>query len=99
VTLTAAAGRRVMFVLPAASYTIIGHRHLRRDAPEDVHATRRDVTYPASANHYFPDAHLRSATCGDVGGIRPLAAHGRDRAPSSASREHSIVESVPGSCA
>jgi glycerol-3-phosphate dehydrogenase len=99
VTLTAPQDGRVMFVLPSGYYTIIGTTD-SYDAtrPDDVHATRRDVAYLLeAANHYFPDAHLEER---DVvaawAGIRPLAAHGATDAPSSASREHSIVESAPG---
>jgi glycerol-3-phosphate dehydrogenase len=99
VTLTAPQDGRVMFVLPAGSHAIIGTTD-SYDAtkPEDVHATRADVTYLLeAANHYFPNAQL---TEGDVvsawAGIRPLAADSATDAPSSASREHSIVESAPG---
>ena len=58
----------------------------------------RDVTYLLeAANHYFPDAHLTERDVVSTwAGIRPLAAHGATGAPSSASREHSIVESTPG---
>ena len=99
VTLTAPQDGRVMFVLPAGYYTIIGTTDTY-DAtrPDEVHATRADVEYLLeAANHYFPEAHLSE---GDVvsawAGIRPLAAHGATATPSSASREHSIVESAPG---
>jgi glycerol-3-phosphate dehydrogenase len=99
VTLTAPQDGRVMFVLPAGYYTIIGTTDTY-DAtdPEEVHATRADVTYLLeAANYYFPDAKLTER---DVvaawAGIRPLASSGATGAPSSASREHSIDESVPG---
>jgi glycerol-3-phosphate dehydrogenase len=99
VTLTAPQDGRVMFVLPSGSYTIIGTTDTY-DAthPEEVHATRGDVTYLLeAANHYFPDAHLTERDVVSTwAGIRPLAAHGATGAPSSASREHSIVESTPG---
>jgi glycerol-3-phosphate dehydrogenase len=99
VTLTAPQDGRVMFVLPAGSYTIIGTTDTY-DAtqPDEVHATRRDVAYLLeAANHYFPDAHLTEQDVVSAwAGIRPLAAQGATVAPSSASREHSIVESVPG---
>ena len=99
VTLTAPQDGRVMFVLPAGHYTIIGTTDTY-DAtqPDDVHATRRDVTYLLdAANHYFPDAHLTEQDVVSAwAGIRPLAAQGATGAPSSASREHSIVETAPG---
>ena len=99
VTLTAPQDGRVMFVLPAGHYTLIGTTDTY-DAtqPDDVHATRRDVTYLLeAANHYFPEARLTERDVVSAwAGIRPLAAHGATGAPSSASREHSIVESTPG---
>jgi glycerol-3-phosphate dehydrogenase len=99
VTLTAPQDGRVMFVLPAGYYTIIGTTDTY-DAtrPEDVHATRADVTYLLdAANHYFPEANLTEQdVIGAWAGIRPLAASGATGAPGSASREHSIEESAPG---
>ena len=99
VTLTAPQDGRVMFVLPSGRYTIIGTTDTY-DAtqPNEVHAARRDVTYLLeAANHYFPDARLTEQDVVSAwAGIRPLAAHGATGAPSSASREHSIVETVPG---
>ena len=99
VTLTAPQDGRVMFVLPAGPYAIIGTTD-SYDAtrPEDVHATRADVEYLlAAANHYFPEARLTERDVVSAwAGIRPLAAHGATTSPSSASREHSIVESAPG---
>ncbi|HKP16581.1 MAG TPA: glycerol-3-phosphate dehydrogenase/oxidase [Gemmatimonadaceae bacterium] len=99
VTLTAPQDGRVMFVLPSGYYTIIGTTDTYdAEDPEDVHATRGDVTYLLeAANHYFPDAHLTERDVVSTwAGIRPLAAHGATGAPSSASREHSIVESTRG---
>ena len=99
VTLTAPQDGRVMFVLPAGYYTIIGTTDTY-DAtrPEEVHATRRDVAYLLeAANHYFPEARLTGQDVVSAwAGIRPLAAHGATGAASSASREHSIVETAPG---
>jgi glycerol-3-phosphate dehydrogenase len=99
ITLTAPQDGRVMFVLPSGRHAIIGTTDTY-DAtlPDEVHATVADVEYLLdAANHYFPEARL---TPGDVvsvwAGIRPLAAAGATAAPSNASREHSIVESVPG---
>ena len=99
VTLTAPQDGRVMFVLPAGNYTIIGTTDTY-DAtqPEEVHATRRDVRYLLeAANHYFPEARLTEQDVVSAwAGIRPLAAQGATGAPSSASREHSIEETTPG---
>jgi glycerol-3-phosphate dehydrogenase len=99
VTLTAPQDGRVMFVLPAGYYAIIGTTD-SYDAtkPEEVHATRADVTYLLeAANHYFPNAQLTEHDVVSAwAGIRPLAAHGATGSPSSASREHSIDERVPG---
>ncbi|MEP6619521.1 MAG: glycerol-3-phosphate dehydrogenase/oxidase [bacterium] len=99
-TLIAPQDGRVMFVLPAGEFTIIGTTDTFDDvAPEDVRASVADVTYLLSAaNHFFPAAQL---TIGDVvsawAGLRPLAASSAGRSdPGSASREHSIVESEPG---
>lgn len=99
-TLVAPQDGRVMFVLPAGVFTIIGTTDTFDDvAPEDVRAAERDVAYLlAAANHYFPEAQLER---GDVvsawAGLRPLAT-GRGAAgdPGSASREHSIETTVPG---
>jgi glycerol-3-phosphate dehydrogenase len=99
VTLTAPQDGRVMFVLPAGAHAIIGTTDTYdATSPDDVHASAADVRYLLdAANHYFPEACLRET---DVvaawAGIRPLAAPGATGAPSSASREHSIVESAPG---
>ena len=99
-TLTAPQDGRVMFVLPAGAFTIIGTTDTFDDvAPEEVRANERDVSYLLeAANQYFPDAHLER---GDVvsawAGLRPLAAAphaGGD--PGSASREHAIHTTAPG---
>jgi glycerol-3-phosphate dehydrogenase len=100
VTLTAPQDGRVMFVLPAGLHAIIGTTDTY-DAtdPGDVHATEADVAYLlGAANHYFPQARLsRSDVVSAWAGIRPLAALGATSGdPSSASREHAIVESTPG---
>jgi len=99
VTLTAPQDGRVMFVLPAGLFAIIGTTDTYdATSPDDVHATARDVRYLLeAANHYFPEARLRESDVIAVwAGIRPLAAPGATGAPSSASREHSIVESAAG---
>jgi glycerol-3-phosphate dehydrogenase len=100
VTLTAPQDGRVMFVLPAGAHAIVGTTD-SYDAtpPDEVCATATDVAYLLeAANHYFPNAKLtRADVVSAWAGIRPLAAEGAaGRDPSSASREHSIVESAPG---
>jgi len=99
VTLTAPQDGRVMFVLPAGTHTIIGTTDTYdATSPDDVRATSADVRYLLEAvNFYFPEARLgESDVVTTWAGIRPLAAPGATGAPSSASREHSIVESAPG---
>jgi glycerol-3-phosphate dehydrogenase len=100
VTLIAPQDGRVMFVLPSRQHTIIGTTDsYDATAPEDVRATTADVAYLLdAANHYFPTAALtRADVVSAWAGVRPLAAFGaRAGDPSSASREHSIVESVSG---
>jgi glycerol-3-phosphate dehydrogenase len=98
-TLTAPQDGRVMFVLPAGLLAIIGTTDTYdATSPDDVHATSSDVRYLLdAANHYFREARLRESDVIAVwAGIRPLAAPGATGAPSSASREHSIVESAAG---
>jgi glycerol-3-phosphate dehydrogenase len=89
---------RVMFVLPAGAFTIVGTTDTDYGGPiDDVRASRADVEYLLrSANAYFPSAQLEPA---DVvaawAGIRPLVADGGAE-PSSTSREHSIAWTAPG---
>ena len=99
-TLVAPQDGRVMFVLPAGAFAIIGTTDTFDDVrPEDVRASEADVSYLlVAANHYFPDAQLER---GDVvsawAGLRPLAAgQGSAGDPGSASREHSITTTMPG---
>jgi glycerol-3-phosphate dehydrogenase len=97
-TILSAVDGRVMFVLPAGSFTIVGTTDTDYAGPvDDVRATRADVDYLLrSANEYFPAAQLQST---DVvaawAGIRPLVADG-DADPGSTSREHSITWTAPG---
>ena len=103
VTLLHPCDGRVMFVLPAGDFTIIGTTDTFDDeSPEEVRATPADVQYLLdAANHYFPDARLSSA---DVvaawAGIRPLAAGAPSEKspddPGAASREHAIGQPEPG---
>ena len=99
-TLLAPQDGRVMFVLPAGDFAIIGTTDSFEDvAPDAVRANAADVAYLlAAANHYFPDAALRrDDVIAAWAGLRPLAAgldDGDD--PGAASREHAIVEGPPG---
>ncbi|HSP79682.1 MAG TPA: glycerol-3-phosphate dehydrogenase/oxidase [Myxococcaceae bacterium] len=100
-TLLSPVDGRVMFILPAGSGTIIGTTETATTAhPSEVRASTADVDYLlASANGFFPQAHL---TPEDVlsawAGIRPLAASGYSGAgdANSASREHAIHTSPSG---
>jgi glycerol-3-phosphate dehydrogenase len=96
---------RVMFVLPAGDFTIIGTTDtFESGSPEEVRATDADVQYLLhAANHHFPAAGLsRDDVVAAWAGLRPLAAptnpsrqtSGTDA--SAASREHAIVERVAG---
>ena len=99
-TLTAPQDGRVMFVLPAGAFAIIGTTDTYEDAdPDDVRPNERDVQYLLdAANHYFPDANLLAADVVSAwAGVRPLArtSAGDGRAPGAVSREHAIVETAP----
>jgi len=89
---------RVMFVLPAGAFSIIGTTDTEYDGrPDKVRPTTSDITYLLrSANAFFPGAHLLA---GDIvaawAGVRPLVASG-DRNPDAVSREHAIGWTVPG---
>jgi glycerol-3-phosphate dehydrogenase len=91
VTLVSPIDGRVMFVLPAGKFTIIGTTET--SAPRSlatVRATESDVAYLLeSARAYFGGAGLRrGAVISAWAGVRPLAAHDGDAG--SASREHAI---------
>ena len=100
VTLIAPQDGRVMFVLPAGAFTIIGTTDTFDDVtPSEGRAAEADVEYLlASANHHFPEAQLtRSDVVSAWAGLRPLAAAAAgSKAPGSVSREHTIDEPVPG---
>nr|WP_217442835.1 glycerol-3-phosphate dehydrogenase [Myxococcus sp. CA033] len=93
---------RVMFVLPADGFTIIGTTETSTRAhPAEVRASETDVAYLLeSANAFFPEAHLtRADVVSAWAGIRPLSAtgyHGTQADPGSASREHHIDVSPTG---
>ncbi|MBJ6764899.1 glycerol-3-phosphate dehydrogenase [Myxococcaceae bacterium JPH2] len=93
---------RVMFILPAGPFAIIGTTETSTHAhPAEVRASEADVTYLLnSANAFFPEAHLtREDVVSAWAGIRPLVArgyHGGDSDAGSASREHAIDVSPSG---
>jgi glycerol-3-phosphate dehydrogenase len=97
-TILSAIDGRVMFVLPAGAFTLIGTTDTDYAGPiDEVRATHADVDYLIrSANEYFPAAQLQTP---DVvaawAGIRPLVAGG-GATPGSTSREHSISWTSPG---
>lgn len=90
---------RVMFVLPAGQFTIVGTTDTWTDeSPEEVRASQKDIQYLLRAvNAYFPSA---EATERDVvsawAGIRPLADWNPDKSPSEFSREHRINRNGAG---
>jgi glycerol-3-phosphate dehydrogenase len=89
---------RVMFILPAGAFTIVGTTDTDYDGPlDDVRASRDDVAYLLeAANHYAPAANL---SANDVtaawAGIRPLVASGA-ATTAAVSREHAISVTAPG---
>ncbi|MBL0694970.1 glycerol-3-phosphate dehydrogenase [Comamonas sp. JC664] len=93
---------RVMFVLPADNFTIIGTTETSTRAhPAEVRASESDVAYLLeSANAFFPEARLtREDVVSAWAGIRPLVAsgyHGTQADAGSASREHAIDVSPSG---
>ena len=98
VTLVSAVDGRVMFVLPAGRFALLGTTDTPTDEhPGDVRATPDDVGYVLrSVNAAFPEAGL---TPDDVvstwAGLRPLAAARRaGEGAASASREHALTWSA-----
>ena len=97
VTLVSAVDGRVMFVLPAGAFTIVGTTDTPTAmSPDEVRATRGDIAYLLqSANAAFPHAAL---TAEDVisawAGIRPLVASAGTGSPASRSREHELTWSA-----
>jgi glycerol-3-phosphate dehydrogenase len=99
VTLISPLDGRVMFVLPAGAFTIIGTTDTETTAsPDTVRADARDIAYLLdSVNAMFPAAHLtRADVVSAWAGIRPLVAAGNAGDPASASREHAIVTGPSG---
>ncbi len=98
ITLLSPSDGRVMFVLPAKGYTIIGTTDTYTTAsPDDVRASWTDVRYLLdAANAFFPAARLdRSDVVSAWAGIRPLVATSASD-PVEASREHAISRSPTG---
>ncbi|MET0401426.1 MAG: FAD-dependent oxidoreductase, partial [Cystobacter sp.] len=101
ITLLSPVDGRVMFILPAATHTIIGTTETPTQAPPaEVRTSLSDVDYLlASANGHFPEARLvREDVVSAWAGIRPLVASGYSGAgdANSASREHAIHTSPSG---
>ncbi|MGZ8375902.1 MAG: glycerol-3-phosphate dehydrogenase/oxidase [Gemmatirosa sp.] len=101
VTLLSPVDGRVMFVLPAGDFTIIGTTETPAErGPDEVRATEADVAYLLrSANGFFPHARLqRDDVVSAWAGIRPLAAAARGAdahgGTAATSREH-VIERDP----
>jgi glycerol-3-phosphate dehydrogenase len=101
VTLLSPVDGRVMFVLPAGPFTIIGTTETPAErGPDEVRATEADVAYLLrSANGFFPNARLQRADVVSAwAGIRPLAAVARGAGThggtAATSREH-VIERDP----
>ncbi len=90
---------RIMFVLPWGDLTLIGTTDEDYEGPpEEVRPTGADVRYLLdSTNRLFPDAKL---TAEDVisawAGLRPLVAGEAGEDEDEVSREHVILEELPG---
>jgi len=96
---TLAAGRdgRVFFVLPWLGATLIGTTDLDDDTdPDRVSPSDEEIDYLlAEANRFFPDGHLaRTDVLSSFAGLRPLLRASGDA--SARSREHQVLEPLPG---
>ena len=90
---------RVMFVLPWGDLTLIGTTDEDYDGPpEEVRPTGADVRYLLhSANRLFPEARLTGCDVLSAwAGLRPLVAGEPGGEEEEVSREHLILEEVPG---
>ncbi len=90
---------RVMFVLPWGDLTLIGTTDEDYDdTPEEVRPTGADVRYLLdSANRLFPEARLTGCDVLSAwAGLRPLVAGEPGGEEEEVSREHLILEEVPG---
>ncbi|MFN2602953.1 MAG: FAD-dependent oxidoreductase [Gemmatimonadaceae bacterium] len=93
ITILSPDDERVMFVLPAGQFTIVGTTDTWTDeSPDEVRPWHDDVEYLLrAANAYFPDAKLSEADIVSAwAGIRPLTDSDSARNPSEFSREHRI---------
>lgn len=98
-TILAPQDGRVMFVLPAGDFAMLGTTDTyTADDPAEVRADEGDVAYLlAAVNAHFPAARLgRDDVVSAWAGIRPLVASAAAGRPSDASREHELVSDVPG---
>lgn len=91
--------QRVMFILPAGDFTIVGTTDSwTEESPDEVRPSRSEVGYLLrSAREYFPanylsEDHVISAWAG----LRPLAATSVHGSPSAVSREHRITRDRAG---
>ncbi len=99
ITILSPDDERVMFVLPAGQFTIVGTTDTWTDeSPDDVRPSESDVEYLLrAANAYFPDAKLtESDVVSAWAGIRPLADLDPAKNPSEFSREHRITTTGAG---
>lgn len=90
---------RVMFILPAGKFTIIGTTDSwTDDPPDEARASESDLVYLLRAvEAYFPDTALTEMDVVSAwAGIRPLAEPDANRNPSELSREHKIHKTGAG---
>jgi glycerol-3-phosphate dehydrogenase len=90
---------RVMFILPAGQFTIVGTTDTwTSESPDEVRAAGEDVRYLLhAANAHFPDARItESDVVSAWAGIRPLADSDSTKSPSAFSREHRINRNGAG---
>lgn len=97
--------QRWMFIIPYGEYSIVGTTDTGNEADPtsdyldtDNYATAADIDYLlASVNRVFPEADLkREQIVSSYGGWRPLVAPPGAVHESEISREHEILETVPG---
>lgn len=98
-TLLSPVDGRVMFVLPAGGFMIVGTTDTpTEEEPDEVRPSSEDVAYLLeAANHFFPAAGLgRGDVVSAWAGIRPLAASAYAGDAGRASREHDIQRGAMG---
>jgi glycerol-3-phosphate dehydrogenase len=85
--------RRVFFVLPWKSTTLVGTTEVvHRESLDDVHPSLEEVDYLiARFNHYFREPIAHSDIASMFAGVRPLV--GRASNPSAISRDSRVVRS------